>query len=220
VATLRSVEYGMPVAAEISRKVIPDERSAAICDEQVFIALGVERKSAHSVKRKSAQPLPEQRQFVTEHRQNERMPSWDTEKLRLLSQPGAQPGDRIRYAIEIRDFTQDRFAKLVGYASGSGLRSLLSGEVVKGGKLHEIASVLQVSYDWIATGKGHPNDPPPASFDPPTATVTTISPAAWPFPRIAPERIRDLDEVELGFLQTEVTLLLDQIALRRRKLTG
>lgn len=214
VATSRSVEYGMPVPAEISRYVMPASRSALSCNEGDEVMEGdIERKSAVE---SSAFPLKTDikarksaHKSVVRPRHTPPMEPRDLEREReLATEPNAGP--RIRYAMKVRGFTQDALAKKVGYKNASSLRSVLDGSTAEGKRLHDIAKVLRVSYDWIAFGKGDMEGAADDARRPAEA-------AAWPLPGIPRERLAELDDIELGFLQSEMMVLLDRITARRRR---
>lgn len=132
------------------------------------------------------------------------------EESRLRS---ASPGERVRYWRMVRGLSVRELADQVSKktkCAASTLGSLERGATAKGKLLPEIAAILRVSYDYIKTGKGEPEQ---------SGAITPVVDLGqeWPLPGIPRHRLEGLDEVELGFLQSELVMLLDKIESRRRK---
>lgn len=63
-------------------------------------------------------------------------------------------GKRILQRRKELGLSQEELAKRVGYKGQSGIREIESGKVRKPGKLLELASVLGVRPEWLASGTG------------------------------------------------------------------
>ncbi|MCY1423124.1 HTH-type transcriptional regulator PrtR [compost metagenome] len=64
---------------------------------------------------------------------------------------------RLLYAMQRRKYSQERLAELAGVSQNT-IHKLTSGKAQSTRKLIPIASALEVSPTWLATGDGEPND--------------------------------------------------------------
>src|SRR5262249_40888454 len=100
-------------------------------------------------------------------------------KPKLPPPPGEDVSisDRLVYALEMREMSQHGVEHAAHLSRGYVSR-MRRGERMKfsPGLLRRVADALQVSYEWLATGRGpiERNDPPapsPAAAPPPGATA-------------------------------------------------
>jgi hypothetical protein len=126
---------------------------------------------------------------------------------------GGSVGDRVRYWRQVRGYnTVPELARALREPETT-LYSLENNQTKKGKLLPEIASLLRISYQYLLTGKGDPEVTSGFTQEPvPTAPVTE----QWPLPNIPRAYLSDLDEVELGFIESQLTLILDKVRARRR----
>ena len=120
-------------------------------------------------------------------------------------------GSRVRWWREKREITRTALSKKVGY-KGGGLSDLELGRSGASEKLHLIAAELRLNPHYLETGDGEPEagfpqDPPPP-------------PDEWPFPAVSRVRLKKLNKIERGYLETELLKALADIESERRNKTG
>jgi len=148
-----------------------------------------------------------QRLPVTAFRNNQCMPR-PPEMPKNLDTIGA----RVLWWRKFRKIPRSTLAKKVGYKSSSGLSDLELGLSHGSEKLHLIAAELQLNPHYLESGKGepelgHPQEPPPP-------------PDEWPFPAVPRSRLKRLNKIERGYLETELLKALADIEIERRNKTG
>lgn len=121
-------------------------------------------------------------------------------------------GRRVRWWREHRKMSRATLAKRVGYKSVSGLSDLELDESHGSEKLHLIAAELKLNPHYLETGDGEPEAAFPQEAPPP--------PDEWPFPAISRSRLKRLNKIERGYLETELLKALSDIEAERRNRTG
>jgi transcriptional regulator with XRE-family HTH domain len=120
-------------------------------------------------------------------------------------------GARVAWWRKHRKISRSRFAKDVGY-SYSGLADLESSRSGASEKLHLIAAVLKLNPHYLQYNKGepeaeYPQEPPPSGDE-------------WPFPAIPRSKLKKLNKIERGYLETELLKVLMDIEAERRNKSG
>lgn len=167
-----------------------------------------ETSDAHEVMRPSLRPAVDrsQRLPVTEFRDNSGMP-----KPPDMPREPATRGARVLYWRKKRGISRKNLAKEVGYSIGA-LSDLESGRSKSSEKLHLIAAALTLNPHYLDSGLGEPEsafpqEPPPPQND------------DFPFPGLR-SRLKRLNKIERGYLETEIHKTLDEIESERRNKTG
>lgn len=123
----------------------------------------------------------------------------------------ATVGERVKFWRTERRYTVRQLANLAKIPA-STLGGLERGATTKGKALPEIARALKISYSYLLTGKGDPE-----GKEDPLLMEREPSPDAWPLPGIPRAAIDDLTEIERGYLESQLVLLLDKIRNARRR---
>lgn len=167
-----------------------------------------ETRDAHEVMGSSLRPavVSSQRLPVTEFRDNLGMPIPPDMPKNLTT-----VGRRVRWWREHRKRSRKWLAKQVGY-SYSGLADLENDESGASEKLHLIAAELKLNPHYLQSGSGEPEAEFPQEAPPP--------PDEWPFPAVPRARLRKLNRIERGYLETEILKALADIESERRNKTG
>lgn len=184
------------VSSPMAASVMPMPRRSDTRDDQVVTMIPSLRQAVDY-----SQRLP-----VTGFRNNPDMPRPPDLPRDLHS-----IGQRIRWWREHRDMSRKDLAKRAKY-SYSGLADLENGESQASEKLHLIAAALQLNAHYLETGEGEPEtgyaqDPPPP-------------PNEWPFPAVPLSKLKKLNKIERGYLETELLKALADIEAERRNKTA
>lgn len=195
-----TAEGDRPTTWPIAARVIPMPRRSETRDDHVIAAAVICPSLRHAVD--FSQRLP-----VTVIRNNYGMP-----------RPPDMPdnlntvGKRVSWWRKRRKISRTTLAKKVGYKSTSGLSDLELGESKGSERLHLIAAELGLRAHYLEYGTGEPEADSPQEAPP--------HPEEWLFPTISPSRLRKLNKIERGYLETEMLKVLADIDTARRSKTG
>lgn len=150
---------------------------------------------------------------------SQRLPVTDFRENTDMPRPPDMPknlntiGKRVMWWRKHRKLSRAQLAKSAGYKGPSGLSDLELDESLTSTKLHLIAAALQLNPHYLETGHGepeagYPQEAPPASTD------------FWPFAAIPASRLRTLNKIERGYLETEILKVLQEIEAERRHKAG
>lgn len=139
----------------------------------------------------------------------------DPEEERRLRQPGVKAGVRVRYWRERRGLSIRALAKKAGIAHGT-LGDLERGDTTTGMQLQKLAKVLEISDEYLLSGKGEPEGRASGA-----AELMLVEPspdqAIWPFSTIPLSRIADLNANEFRLFELELQRILEQIEHGRER---
>lgn len=192
-----TAEGESPTSRPMAANVIPVPRRSEMREAQVSAVMHPSLRPTVA----SRQRLP-----VTEFRNNSGMPRPPEMPKNLDTK-----GKRIRWWREHKKISRTTLAKKVKY-SYSGLADLENDESDTSEKLHLIAAELGLNPHYVDTGDGEPEAEHPQAPPPP--------PDEWPFPSVPRSRLKKLNKIERGYLETEILKVLADIEAERRSKTG
>lgn len=127
--------------------------------------------------------------------------------------------DRLKQARQLRGYTQQALADAAG-VSQSAIASYENGDRETSRSFRKLANALNVSADWLETGKG-PMERPSAYEVPPRGTAHGSSlreppHVPWPF-SVDPQRVAALSADQLQVLDRVIDAHLEAWELRATK---
>lgn len=120
-------------------------------------------------------------------------------------------GNRLRFARNLRQLTQQELARLCGLSQGAiGNYETDSRRSPK--DVFRIAEALNVEAAWLAMGTG-PMEP----AAPPRIADTPLQSASWPFPGVDPDRIWALSADQREMLESTLAAMIAMFEKRTTK---